>query len=164
MKVEIVNKSEFELPKYESLLAAGVDVRAIIKYEDIKCFEGHVTVDGETGVLELSPGARVMIPTGIYMAIEPGYEAQVRSRSGKSLKEGLIVVQGVGTIDADYRGECKVCIANISHHPQQIQHGERVAQFVFKAVEQAEFVLKNDVSELSSTERGAGGFGNSGKF
>lgn len=160
MKIEIVNKSANKLPSYETLLASGMDVRSSFKQvEDISVKEGAVNLDSH-GNLAIQPFSRIMVPTGLYMAIEKGWEVQVRSRSGISLKRGLIVVQGVGTIDADYRGECKVCLANISKDVQYIQQGERIAQFVVAPSIQAELVL---VEKLSETDRGAGGFGSTGK-
>ena len=163
MKIEIVNKSQNELPKYETLLASGMDVRAsFTKVEEIGVAEGAAHIDDkvEGGVLVIQPFSRVMIPTGLYVAIEEGYEIQVRARSGKSYKEGLIVAQGVGTIDADYRGECKVCLTNISPNVQYVENGERIAQFVVAASIQAELV---QVETLSGTARGTGGFGSTGK-
>ena len=164
IKVKIVNKSNNPLPKYETLLAAGMDVRAFFSGpKDIVTKEGVVgwpTTDGEPQGVVISPGARVMVPTGHYMQLPDGWECQVRSRSGKSLKNGLMVVQGVGTIDADYRGECMVCLVNVSSEWQLIKFGERIAQWVFKEAPQVVF---EEVDSLDETDRGAGGFGHTGE-
>lgn len=158
--VEIVNKSNNPLPVYATAGAAGMDVRAsFTDIDDIKFFEGGGEIIN--GVLHVEPLSRFMVPTGLYMAIEEGNEAQVRSRSGKSLKEGLTVVQGVGTIDCDYRGECKVCLVNLSAYPREVRDGERIAQFVFNKVEKAELT---PVAFLNDTTRGSGGFGHTGKL
>ena len=133
------------LPSYESSQAAGADIRA--------CLE-----DGEA--LVIPPGERVLIPTGLAFEIEPGYEVQVRPRSGLSLKTHLLVVNSPGTIDADYRGEVKVIMGNFGKLPEVIEHGDRIAQIVVAPVCQASFEL---VGELGSTERGEGGFGSTGR-
>lgn len=158
MQIKIVNKSENKLPSYESLLASGMDVRANFKsIEDIKVKFGGVSIKDNR--LEIQPFSRIMVPTGIFMAIEEGYEVQVRSRSGISLKRGLMISQGTGTIDADYRGECMVCLTSVSPVVEYIEMGERIAQFVVAASVQAELV---EVETLDDTERGTGGFGSTG--
>lgn len=139
MKVKIVNKSIFNLPKYETIGSAGMDLRAFIKEPII-----------------LRSGERKLIPTGIHIQLESGYEAQIRSRSGMTLKKGLCVANGVGTIDCDYRGEIGVILHNIGNVVQTIESGERVAQMIIAKYERAEWV---EVEELDPTDRGEGGFG-----
>lgn len=142
MQIEIINKSKHELPKYETPLSAGVDLRANI--------DESVT---------LKPLERALIKTGLFMAIPAGYEAQVRPRSGLAYKKGITVLNSPGTIDADYRGEVGVILVNLSNEDFVVEDGERIAQLVVAKCEQATFVETN---ELSETERGAGGFGSTG--
>ena len=142
MKVQIINRSHHELPKYATPLSAGVDLRANIE-----------------SPIELRPMERRLVPTGLFMALPPGYEAQVRPRSGLAIKHGITVLNTPGTIDADYRGEVCVILVNLSDEPFLIADGERIAQMVIARHEQAEW---EQVEELSETERGAGGFGHSG--
>ena len=142
MKVQIINRSHHELPKYATSLSAGVDLRANIE-----------------SPIELRPMERRLVPTGLFMALPPGYEAQVRPRSGLAIKHGITVLNTPGTIDADYRGEVCVILVNLSNEPFLIADGERIAQMVIARHEQAEW---EDVEVLSETERGAGGFGHSG--
>ena len=142
MKIEIINKSKHPLPEYATPLSAGVDLRANID---------------ETIVL--NPLQRTLVPTGLYLALPPGYEAQVRPRSGLAIKKGVTVLNTPGTIDADYRGEVGVILVNLSDQPFEITDGERIAQMVISRHEQAEWV---EVATLDETERGAGGFGHTG--
>lgn len=142
MKVKLINKSKHDLPKYESAGAAGLDIRANIN---------------ESVVLQ--PLERTLIPTGLFLEIPQGFEAQVRPRSGLALKKGITVLNSPGTIDADYRGEVGVILINLSNNEFIIEDGERVAQLVFAKVEQANFELTADLSE---TQRGTGGFGSTG--
>ena len=142
MKVQIINRSHHELPKYATPLSAGVDLRANIE-----------------SPIELRPMERRLVPTGLFMALPPGYEAQVRPRSGLAIKHGITVLNTPGTIDADYRGEVCVILVNLSNEPFLIADGERIAQMVIARHEQAEW---EEVEVLSETERGAGGFGHSG--
>lgn len=142
MEIRIINKSNNPLPKYESRSAAGMDVRAWL-----------------TEPVTLQPLERKLIPTGLYIALPEGYEAQIRPRSGLALKRGLTVLNTPGTIDADYRGEIGVILINMSQEPQTIESGERICQMVISRVEQAEMI---EVTTLDETERGAGGFGHSG--
>lgn len=142
MVVKLINKSAFETPKYETKNAAGVDLRANTE---------------ET--IALSPMQRQLIPTGLFLEIPEGFEAQVRPRSGLALKKGLTVLNAPGTIDADYRGEVGVILVNLSDETVTIEPGERVAQLVFAPFEQANFL---QVDALSETERGTGGFGSTG--
>ena len=142
MKVKVINRSKHDLPKYETEASAGIDLRANLPTP-----------------FSLQPLERTLVQTGIFLEIPVGYEAQVRPRSGLALKKGVTVLNTPGTIDADYRGEVGVILVNISNQPFVINDGERIAQLVFAKVEQAEFL---EVEELSSTERGAGGFGSTG--
>ena len=143
MKLNIVNKSNNALPGYETVNSAGMDLRAYLP-------------DGE---MVIKPMQRALVPTGLFMEIPVGYEGQVRPRSGLAIKSGITVINSPGTIDADYRGEVKVGLVNLSKEPFTIQPGDRIAQMV---VARHEVVEWEEVSELSDTERGAGGFGSSG--
>lgn len=143
MKVKIVNLSSHPLPKYETSLSAGMDLRAFQP-------DGPVT---------LKPLQRGLVRTGLYMELPAGYEAQVRPRSGLALKKGITVLNSPGTIDADYRGEICVILINLSDEEFIISDGDRIAQMVIAAHEQAEIV---EVDELSDSERGEGGFGHTG--
>ena len=144
MTVKIVNKSDNNLPAYETASSAGMDLRAYLP-------EGPIT---------LKPMQRMLIPTGLFMEIPEGYEGQVRPRSGLAIKSGITVLNTPGTIDADYRGEVKIILINLSDSDFVINSGERVAQIVFAKCEQMEVV---NVETLSDTERGAGGFGHTGR-
>lgn len=143
IKVKVVKEEGVTLPKYETKGAAGLDLRANIK-----------------GEIVLKSLERVLIPTGIRVAIPDGYEIQVRPRSGLALKHGISVLNTPGTVDSDYRGELKIILVNLSKDDYVIQANERIAQMVLNKVEQIEFEL---VDELEETERGAGGFGHTGK-
>ena len=143
VEIKIINQSSNPLPGYATTGASGMDVRAHL--------EAPVTLKS----LE-----RVLIPTGIFMEIPEGYEVQVRPRSGLAIKQGLTCLNTPGTIDADYRGEVKVILINLSNEEQVIQHGDRVAQLVVQKVEQAEWI---EAASLSETVRAAGGFGQTGK-
>lgn len=143
VKVKTLAHFKGELPKYETMGASGLDVRAQI----------------DQGIL-LEPGQRIAIPTGITMEIPMGFEIQVRPRSGWALKEGMSVLNTPGTIDADYRGELKIILANLGQQVVKIQDQDRIAQIVLCPVTQLEWC---SVDELSSTERGVGGFGSTGK-
>ena len=142
MKVEIINKSKHQLPAYETALSAGMDLRANID-----------------APIELQPLQRALVPTGLYMALPAGYEAQVRPRSGLAAKKGVTVLNSPGTIDADYRGEVCVILVNLSNEPFVINDGERIAQMVIARHEKVEWSC---VEVLGETERGAGGFGHTG--
>ena len=143
MKIKIINKSHHPLPQYATAQSAGVDLRANL----------------ESPVI-LEPMQRRLVPTGLFMALPPGFEAQVRPRSGLALKHGITVLNAPGTIDADYRGEVCVILANLSEEPFVVNDGERIAQMVIARHEQAEW---EPVDALDETERGAGGFGHTGK-
>lgn len=143
MTIEVINRSHHALPAYATPLSAGLDLRANL--------EAPVT---------LQPMERRLIPTGLFIALSAGYEAQVRPRSGLALKHGLTVLNAPGTIDADYRGEVGVVLINLSEQPFTIEDGERVAQLVVARHEQVEW---RTVEQLADTERGAGGFGHSGR-
>lgn len=142
MLINIINKSKYPLPQYETENSAGVDLHANI----------------EEPVL-LEPLQRRVVPTGIYVSIPNGYEGQVRPRSGLAAKKGITVLNAPGTIDADYRGEIGVILVNLSDTSFRINPGERIAQLVFAKCERAEFV---EVDELDETVRGEGGFGSTG--
>ena len=142
MTVKIVNKSPWDLPSYATPLSAGVDLRANLEE-----------------AIVLKPLERAMVPTGLYMAIPAGYEGQVRPRSGLAAKKGITVLNTPGTVDADYRGEVRVILVNLSSEPFTVEPGERIAQMVFAAHAKAELV---QVESLDETERGAGGFGSTG--
>ena len=142
MQVQIINKSRHSLPSYETIQAAGMDLRANI--------ENEITL----GSLE-----RALVPTGLFIALPVGTEAQVRPRSGLAAKQGVTVLNSPGTIDADYRGEIKVILVNLSHVPVRIQDGDRIAQLVVAKHERAAWV---EVEILSDTDRGTGGFGSTG--
>ena len=138
----IVNQSNNPLPFYSTEHSAGMDLRAFL-----------------TEPVVLQPMARALIPTGLFIAVPEGCEAQVRPRSGLAIKNGITVLNSPGTIDADYRGEVKVILINLSNEPFTIQNGDRIAQMVIAKYEK---ITWNQVAQLSETERGAGGFGSSG--
>ena len=142
MKVQIINKSKNETPSYATEQSAGMDLRANL--------EESVT---------LNPLERKLIPTGLYISLPAGFEAQVRPRSGLALKKGITVLNTPGTIDADYRGEICVILVNLSNEPFVVENGERIAQMVVAKHERVEW---QDVEVLDETERGAGGFGHTG--
>lgn len=141
-QIKVVNKSQWPLPSYETQLSAGADLRANIDEPFL-----------------LMPGERQLIKTGIFIALPAGWEAQIRSRSGLAYKNGVIVLNSPGTIDADYRGEIGVILYNTSHQAFEIKPGERIAQMVIAKHEQPEFIA---VEVLDETERGEGGFGHTG--
>ena len=143
MICKISNQSANPLPKYATRLSAGVDLYANL-----------------TDSMIVEPMQRVLVPTGYFLEIPEGYEAQVRPRSGLAIKHGITVLNSPGTIDADYRGEIKVILINLSDESFEIKNGERIAQMVFARCERVEW---QEVAEISDTERGAGGFGSSGK-
>ncbi len=143
MIVRIVNKSHHPLPEYATALSAGMDLRANID-----------------APIVLQPMERSIVPTGIYIALPDGFEAQIRPRSGLALKHGITVLNSPGTIDADYRGEVKVILVNLSNEPFTINDGERICQMVIAKYQQIRW---NEVEILDETERGAGGFGHTGK-
>ena len=142
MKINIINKSSHELPNYETIASAGMDLRAYIEHDIV-----------------LKPLERRIIPTGLFMALPVGFEAQIRPRSGLAAKRGVTVLNSPGTIDADYRGEVGVILINLSDEDFKIQNGERIAQMVIAKHERA---IWNLVQSLSETSRGAGGFGSTG--
>ncbi len=142
LSVQIINRSQNELPAYATKGSAGMDLRANLK-----------------DPVTLASLERSLIPTGLFIELPPGYEAQVRPRSGLALKQGITCLNSPGTVDSDYRGEIKVILINLSNEPQQIENGDRIAQIVFSKVQQAEFVLAH---QLNDTQRGEGGFGHTG--
>ena len=143
MKVQVINKSKHPLPQYATGLSAGMDLRANLESPII-----------------LKPLQRCLVPTGIFMALPEGFEAQVRPRSGLAIKKGIGVLNSPGTIDADYRGEVCVILVNLSSEDFVIEDGERIAQMVIARYEQADW---QEVDVLDETERGSGGFGHTGK-
>lgn len=142
MKVKIINKSRHALPSYATALSAGMDLRANI--------DAPIT---------LQPLERRLVPTGIYIALPPGYEAQVRPRSGMATKHGITVINSPGTVDADYRGELRVSLVNLSNTAFTIDDGERIAQMIVARHETVEW---EETDSLDETERGAGGWGSTG--
>jgi dUTP pyrophosphatase len=142
LSVKIINKSNNSLPGYETVNSSGLDLKAFIDKDIV-----------------LKPLERAMVPTGLFISIPQGFEAQVRPRSGLAAKHGLTVLNTPGTIDADYRGEIKVILVNLSNNEFVIKSGERICQLVFAKVEQIEW---EQVDILDETERGAGGFGHTG--
>jgi len=143
MQINIVNHSKHPLPAYETIASAGLDLRASLNE-----------------AITLKPLERTLIPTGLFIELPVGFEAQVRPRSGLAFKYGIGVLNSPGTIDADYRGEIKVILVNLSNEAFTIEDGERIAQMVIASHEQAEWI---EVKELNPSERGAGGFGSTGK-
>lgn len=143
MEIQIINKSKHELPSYATELSAGMDIRANISEP-----------------ITIKPLARCLVPTGLYIALPKGYEAQIRPRSGLAIKKGITVLNSPGTIDADYRGEICIILVNISAENFVIEDGERVAQMVIAQHAQAQW---QQVEVLDETERGTGGFGHTGK-
>ncbi len=141
--IKIVNKSHHPLPAYATSGSSGMDLRAFI-----------------TEPISLAPLSRILVPTGLFLAIPYNWEAQIRPRSGLAIKQGITCLNTPGTIDADYRGELKVILINLSNETQIINNGDRIAQIVFQAVEKVEWEL---AEELEETERGEGGFGHTGK-
>jgi dUTP pyrophosphatase len=141
-QVRLVNKSPHPLPEYQTAGSAGMDLRVFLQEP-----------------VTLQPLERRLMPTGLYMELPQGYEAQIRPRSGLAIKRGLTLINTPGTIDSDYRGEIMVPLVNLSGEPQTINDGERIAQMVIAKYEQIRWEV---VTELESTERGAGGFGHSG--
>ena len=142
MKVQIINKSKHQLPNYETIASAGMDLRANI-----------------SEAITLKPLERAIVKTGLFIALPIGAEAQVRPRSGLAAKKGITVLNAPGTVDADYRGEIGVILVNLSNDDFVINDGERIAQLVIAKHERAEW---DEVEILSETERGAGGFGSTG--
>lgn len=142
VQVSIINRSHHELPSYSTPLSAGMDIRANLDEP-----------------ITLQPGERRLIPTGLFIALPEGYEAQIRPRSGLAIKKGITVLNSPGTIDADYRGEIGIIIINHSDEAFVIEDGERVGQMVVARYNRVEW---NETDSLDETERGAGGFGHSG--
>lgn len=143
MNVQVINKSKHTLPAYATELSAGMDIRADL-----------------SASITLAPMQRCLVPTGLYIALPQGFEAQIRPRSGLAIKKGVTVLNSPGTIDADYRGEICVILVNLSNEAFVIEDGERIAQMVIACHEQVEWM---DVETLDETQRGAGGFGHTGR-
>jgi len=142
MKVKIINTSPHELPAYETLLSAGMDIRSFLKQS-----------------VTIKPMERVLISTGLFIELPEGFEAQIRPRSGLAWKHGITVLNTPGTIDADYRGEIKVILVNLSNTDFIVEDGMRIAQMIVSKHEKVEWLL---VSELGNTDRGKGGYGHTG--
>ena len=143
MKIRIINHSNNPLPEYATTGSSGMDIRAFLQVP-----------------VELKPMERTLIPTGLFLEIPQGYEAQIRPRSGLAIKQGITCLNTPGTIDADYRGEVKIILINLSTETQVVQNGERIAQMVFQKVEQVSW---EPVEQLQDSERSTGGFGSTGK-
>ena len=143
MKVNIKNISKNEIPKYETDGSAGLDLRANLDQ-----------------TITLKPLQRILVPTGLFIELEKGYEAQIRARSGLAIKNGICLANGIGTIDSDYRGEIKIILINLGDQDFKINSGDRIAQMVITKYEQVKFEL---VEQLNETERSDGGFGHTGK-
>ncbi|WP_438946852.1 dUTP diphosphatase [Sediminibacterium sp.] len=143
IQIKIINQSNNPLPEYATLGSSGMDIRASLSEPMV-----------------LQPMARDLVPTGLFVEIPLGYEIQIRPRSGLAIKQGITCLNTPGTIDADYRGEIKVILINLSSEPQAIQPGDRIAQMVLQRVEQIQWV---SATELGASDRGAGGFGSTGK-
>ncbi|MCO5724263.1 dUTP diphosphatase [Robiginitalea marina] len=143
MKVRIINKSQHELPSYQTSASAGMDLRAQLE-----------------APVRLESLERAVVGTGLYLELPEGYEAQIRPRSGLAARQGITVLNSPGTIDADYRGEIGVILVNLSPEAVTIEHGDRIAQMVIARHEQAEWI---EVEALNSTQRGSGGFGSTGR-
>lgn len=142
MKIQIINKSQHDLPNYETIASAGMDLRANLAEP-----------------IELKPLERAIVKTGLFIELPIGYEAQVRPRSGLAAKKGITVLNSPGTVDADYRGEIGVILVNLSNENFVVENGERIAQLIIAKHERAEWI---SVQELSETSRGEGGFGSTG--
>lgn len=142
MKIKIINTSTNPNPSYETASSAGMDIRASINEPVV-----------------IAPLHRAIIPTALYIELPDGYEAQIRPRSGLAAKSGITVLNSPGTIDADYRGEIKIILVNLSDQPFVVNHGDRIAQMIIARHERAEWI---EVSDLNTSERGAGGFGHTG--
>lgn len=142
--VKIINQSNNPLPEYATLGSSGMDIRAFMEEPMV-----------------LQPSARVLVPTGLFVEIPLGYEIQIRPRSGLAIKQGITCLNTPGTIDADYRGEIKVILINLSSEPQTLMPGDRIAQMVLQKVEQIQWV---PATELAASDRGTGGFGSTGKI
>lgn len=141
--INIINKSDNPLPQYATLGSSGMDIRAFLREKAV-----------------FQPLDRILIPTGIFIEIPDGFEVQIRPRSGLALKQGITCLNTPGTIDADYRGEIKVILINLSNELQTIESGDRIAQMVFQKVEKISW---SPVNQINETERGTGGFGHTGK-
>lgn len=162
MKVQIIKTTTNELPSYGSIEAAGCDLRAdLCSIKDKFLFNTEIVRNEDNTVkgLLIHPGGRALIPTGIQMALPVGYEAQIRPRSGLSLKNGISIVNSPGTIDSDYRGDIGIILINHGFEPFMVEQGDRIAQMVITKHTQVEFV---EVEELNDTDRGDGGFGHTG--
>lgn len=171
MEIKVFNESNNELPKYETADSAGLDVRADLSHietiADIKIYgPGQIIPANSVNAVKmiaLEPGSRALIPTGLYVEIPSNYEIQVRPRSGLALKEGISLVNCVGTVDADYRGNIGLIVINHGLKTVYIEDGERIGQLVLNKVERIDWKEVFSKDDLSSTERGEGGFNSTGK-
>ncbi|MDY3119319.1 MAG: dUTP diphosphatase [Peptoniphilus sp.] len=145
MNVKVVNKSKHPLPAYKTEGSCGMDLRANLSMP-----------------IRLKPFERAKVPTGLYLEIPKGIEGQVRARSGLSFNKGITLINGIGTIDSDYRGELGILVVNLSNESVTIEDGERIAQLIFTTYETARWIPVNTIEDLSQTERGDGGFGHTG--
>lgn len=161
MKLQVIKTTTNDLPTYGTIESAGCDLRAELSLINEKfIFDAEWDIcDGVITSITINPGGRVLIPTGLQIALPVGYEAQIRPRSGLALKNGISIVNSPGTIDSDYRGDIGVIVINHGFEPFTINQGDRIAQMVITKVEQAEFVV---VESLNDTDRGCGGFGHTG--
>lgn len=161
MKLQVIKTTTNDLPTYGTIESAGCDLRAELSLINEKfIFDAEWDMyDGVIISITINPGGRVLIPTGLQIALPVGYEAQIRPRSGLALKNGISIVNSPGTIDSDYRGDIGVIVINHGFEPFTINQGDRIAQMVITKVEQAEFVV---VESLNDTDRGCGGFGHTG--
>lgn len=160
--IPIINNSNNELPKYETEQSAGMDLRAdLTKLNSKFLFGANIIYNDDESIkcLQMAPGSRALIPTGLHIKLPKGYEAQVRCRSGLALKHGIMVTNGIGTIDADYTGDIGVILTNTSNSYFQIDPGDRIAQLV---ITKHEVVSWEEVETLEITERGEGGFNSTG--
>ena len=171
MEIKVFNDSNNKLPKYETVDSAGLDVRADLSHVESV---SDITIHGPGQIIPansanavkmiaLEPGSRALIPTGLYVEIPSGYEIQVRPRSGLALKEGISLVNCVGTVDADYRGNIGLIVINHGLKTIYIEDGERIGQLVFNKVEHIDWKEVFSKDDLGSTERGEGGFNSTGK-
>lgn len=162
IEINVVNQSSNNLPEYSHYGDAGCDVRACLSLcTDKHMYGGAKVVEHEDGLkLEMPPHSRALVPTGISCAIPEGYEIQVRPRSGLALKHGITITNGIGTIDSPYRGDIGIILQNNGDKTFVVEDGDRVGQFVLNKVER---IAWNEVSSLTQTDRGEGGYGHTGK-
>ena len=164
LKVKVVNKSKFALPLYQTPGSSGVDIKCDLSRLDItKLYDSYISLKAnlEAREITIKPGGRCLLPTGLFISLPEGYEAQVRPRSGLALKQGVTILNAPGTIDADYEGEIGIILVNQSNKLVKIVDGDRIAQIVLAKCEHIEWELVDSLD--GNTERGTGGFGSTGK-